>query len=169
MSTPPDEIDRSYYGWGVIHVCDPSCKVLNAGVGTGKSLERRWSSSIPQWSVVCFQGRGASRRPGLWGPQDPGWSSGGAPDAAALHPAEIVLLSFSRSSAAQRPGARPCVTNTARSVRTSRASVKVEIHLGSRQFLPTRPIKQQLIRGVKLARSCGGVSLESVKLFNLRP
>lgn len=102
--------------------------------------------------------RATSRHPGraCGGLGTPAGAPAAAPDAAALRPAELVLLLFSRSSAVQRPGARRCVTNTARSVRTSRASVKVEIHLGFRQFLLTRPIKQQFIWGVKLACSWGG-------------
>lgn len=109
--------------------------------------------------LLCvFRATNRHRGRGCGGLRTPAGAPAVAPDVAALHPAEFVLLLFSRSSAVQHPGARRCVTNTARSVRTSRASVKVEIHLGLRQFLLTRPITQQFIWGVNLACCCGGVS-----------
>lgn len=123
--------------------------------------ENPWNAGDPHHflsdQLLCvFRATSRHTGRGRGGLRTPAGAPAAAPDAAALPPAEFVLLLFSRSSAVQRPGARRCVTNTARSVRTSRASVKVEIHLGFRQLLLTRPIKQQFIWGVNLACSCGG-------------
>lgn len=123
--------------------------------------ETRWNAGdlhpfLMDHLLCVFRATNPHPDRGCGGLRTPAGAPAAAPDAAALHPAEFVLLLFSRSSAVQRPGARRCVTNTARSVRTSRASVKVEIHLGFRQFLLTRPIKQQFIWGANLACSCGG-------------
>lgn len=71
--------------WDVINVCGPSCKVLNAGVGTGKSLERRRS-------IVCFQDHEPSHWPGLWKTQDPGWSSGGGPRCCSTSPSWVCFV-----------------------------------------------------------------------------
>lgn len=138
----------------MINVCGPSCKVLNAVVGPRNAgdLHQFLSDQL----LCVFRATNHLRGRGCGGLRTPAGAPAAAPDAAALHPAEIVLLLFSRSSAVQRPGARRCVTNTARSVRTSRASVKVEIHLGFSHFLLTRPITQQFIWGAACCWGGGG-------------
>lgn len=76
--------------------------------------------------------------------EDPGHPAA-APDAATLHPAEFFLWFCSPGAQLCSSYARRCVTNTHVSVRTSCASVKVEIHLAFCQFLLRRAIKKQFI------------------------